>query len=69
MCRRDFGPRGCVNVFEQIEDRKKDSQTGPIQDRLLNELEGLLRQYSRILTHNGEFCREYFLEEDTGGCQ
>ena len=71
MCRRDFGAdsRGCVNVFEQIEDRKKDSQTGPVQDRLLSELEWLLRQHSRILTHNGEFCREYFLEEDMGGCQ
>ena len=68
MCRRDFG-FGCMNVFEHIEKNLKDSEKDPHRTRALNNLELILRSTSRILTHDGEFCREYFLEEDTGGCQ
>ena len=68
MCRRDFG-FGCMNVFEHIEMNLKNSEKNPHRARALNNLELLLRSNSRILTHDGEFCRAYFLEEDTGGCQ
>ena len=68
MCRRDFG-FGCMNVFEHIEMNLKDSEKDPHRARALNNLDRLLRSKSRILTHDGEFCREYFLEEDTGDCQ
>ena len=68
MCRRDFG-YGCMNVFEHLENNLKRTTGNPVQAEALNDYRRLLRNYARTLTHDGEFCRAYLLDEATRACR
>ena len=69
MCKRDYG-RGCMNVFEHLERRLGFASENPVLTKVLNNYLLLLRSNARTLTHDGEFCRAYLLDdEDTRACQ
>ena len=68
MCKRDFG-RGCMNVFEHIERNLGYAAESPVLTKVLNDYLLLLRSNAGILTHDGEFCRAYLLDEDTRACR
>ena len=69
MCKRDYG-RGCMNVFEHLERKLGFASENPVLTKLFNNYLELLRSNARTLTHDGEFCRAYLLDdEDTRACR